>query len=82
MYAPRVREDFMSGGKGFADPKFHLPVEWRETRRRLRLAEQRQKDVRSRSRILLVCGADRSDQTCRGEMSSCRRSIGTALRAR
>jgi multimeric flavodoxin WrbA len=63
--SPRTRK----AGKGFADPTFALPVEWLETRRRLRLAEQRQKDVRSRSRILLVCGADRSDQTCPGEMS-------------
>jgi multimeric flavodoxin WrbA len=63
--SPRTRK----AGKGFADPAFDLPVEWLETRRRVRLAEQRQKSARSRSRILLVCGADRSDQTCPGEMS-------------
>jgi multimeric flavodoxin WrbA len=63
--SPRTRP----AGPGFEDPTFPLPVEWLETRRRLRLAEKRQKDRRSRSRILIICGASRSDQTCPGEMS-------------
>lgn len=79
---PRTRK----AGKGFADPDFDLPVEWRETRRRIHRAEKRQKDARSPSRILLVCGADRSDQTCPGEMSKTFRMLrmarGVVQRAR
>jgi multimeric flavodoxin WrbA len=55
-------------------------VEWLETRRRLRLAEKRQKDRRSRSRILIICGASRSDQTCPGEMSKSFRLVSLARR--
>jgi hypothetical protein len=50
-------------GAGFADPDFELPVEWLETRRRLGAAEKKQKAPRSRSRVLIVCGASRSDET-------------------
>ena len=60
-------------GKGFADPKYKLSVEWRETRDRLRAAEQRQKDPKSRSRILIVNGSTRSEHTCPGEISKTRR---------
>lgn len=74
--SPRTRP----AGAGFADPKFPLPVEWLETRRRLRLAEKRQKDRRTRSRILIICGASRSDQTCPGEMSKTFRLVSLARR--
>jgi multimeric flavodoxin WrbA len=67
-------------GAGFADPDFELPVEWLATRRRLRAAEKRQKDPSSRSRILIVCGASRSDQTCPGEMSKTFRLVSLAKR--
>jgi len=63
--SPRTR----MAGKGFVHPDFHLPVEWLETRRQIRLAEKKQRDRKSRSRILVVCGAARHDQTCPGEMS-------------
>jgi multimeric flavodoxin WrbA len=63
--SPRMRR----AGTGFADPDFELPVEWLETRRDIRAAEQRQKEPKSRSRILVVNGASRSDQTCPGEIS-------------
>ena len=56
-------------GPGFADPEFELPVEWLETRERIRQAEREQRDMTRRGRILLVCGAARHDQTCPGEMS-------------
>ena len=72
--SPRTRR----AGKGFEDPEFPLPVEWLETRRRLHLAEKRQKDPASRSRILIVCGASRSDQTCPGEMSKTFRLVSLA----
>jgi multimeric flavodoxin WrbA len=63
--SPRKRK----AGPGFADPEFELPIEWLETRSRIQDAERRQKDATSPSRILLVCGAARHDQTCPGEMS-------------
>jgi multimeric flavodoxin WrbA len=56
-------------GQGFADPDYDLSVEWKETRDRLLTAEAKQKDNATRSRILLICGADRNDGTCPGEMS-------------
>ena len=63
--APRVR----LAGPGFADPSYELSVEWLETRRAIRAAERRQKDPKGRSRILLINGSSRSDQTCPGEIS-------------
>jgi multimeric flavodoxin WrbA len=74
--SPRTRP----AGRGFEDPTFELPVEWLETRRRLRRAEKRQKDPASRSRILVICGASRSDQTCPGEMSKTYRLVSLARR--
>ena len=73
---PRTRK----AGPGFADPGFDLAREWLEARRRLHAAERRQKDPRAPSRILLVCGAARSDQTCPGEMSKTFRLLGIARR--
>jgi len=63
--SPRAR----APGRGFEDPGFKLPVEWLETRRRIQEADRRRKNRRGRSRILLVCGSSRNDQTCPGEMS-------------
>jgi multimeric flavodoxin WrbA len=63
--SPRTRR----AGPGFADPDSELPVEWLETRRRIREAGRRWRDRRSRSRVLLICGSARNDQTCPGEMS-------------
>jgi multimeric flavodoxin WrbA len=57
-----------AGGE-FADPDYDLSVEWKETRDRLIAAEAVQKNASTRSRILLICGADRNDGTCPGEMS-------------
>jgi multimeric flavodoxin WrbA len=56
-------------GAGFADPDYDLSIEWKDTRDRLLAAEARQKDVATRSRILLICGSDRNDGTCPSEMS-------------
>jgi multimeric flavodoxin WrbA len=63
--APRTRK----AGSGWADPKYELSLEWLETHRNIQLAEKRQRDPESRSRILLICGSSRSDQTCPGEIS-------------
>jgi multimeric flavodoxin WrbA len=56
-------------GPGFADPEYDLSVEWRENRDRLIAAELRQKDAATPSQVLLICGGDRNDGTCPGEMS-------------
>jgi multimeric flavodoxin WrbA len=56
-------------GSGFADPGYDLSVEWKATRDRLLAAEAKQKDTNTRSRVLLICGADRNDGTCPGEIS-------------
>jgi multimeric flavodoxin WrbA len=62
---PRRRK----AGPDFADPEFELPIEWLEARERIQLAESQHHDPAGQSRILLVGGAARHDQTCPGEMS-------------
>ncbi|MGZ8294204.1 MAG: flavodoxin family protein [Telluria sp.] len=56
-------------GPGFADPDYELSVEWRAARDRLLEADQRQKDVATPSRVLLINGSARNDGTCPGEIS-------------
>jgi multimeric flavodoxin WrbA len=63
--SPRTRK----AGPGYADPDYDLSIEWIEASRRIKEAEQRQKESASPSRILLINGAARSDQTCPGEIS-------------
>jgi multimeric flavodoxin WrbA len=63
--APRTEP----AGEGFADPDYELSIEWSATRRTIQQAEARQKDRASPSRILIVNGSSRSDQSCPGEMS-------------
>src|ERR1043166_8016435 len=58
-----------AAGAGFSDPDFLLPIEWLQTRKAIREAENRQKNPRSNSRILLINGSTRSDQIGR---ASCR----------
>jgi multimeric flavodoxin WrbA len=58
-----------NAGPGFANPEFELPVEWLETRSRIQAAQQEHDDPSAPSRVLIVCGAARHDQTCPGEMS-------------
>ncbi|MGH6874286.1 MAG: NADPH-dependent FMN reductase, partial [Aestuariivirgaceae bacterium] len=56
-------------GPEFHNPAYDLAIEWLETRKQIMAAEKRQKDPNSPSRILLVNGSSRSDQTCPGEIS-------------
>ena len=63
--APHTRK----AGPGYADPDYDLSVDWIEASRKIKEAEQRQKDPASPSRILLISGAARSEHTCPGEMS-------------
>ena len=44
----------------FADPEFELPVEWLETRNRLKAAQAKQKDANTASRVLVICGSSRT----------------------
>ena len=67
-------------GRGFKNPRFELPVEWLETRRQILAASRRQRARKGPSRVLLVCGAARHDQTCPGEMSKTFRLAGIARR--
>jgi multimeric flavodoxin WrbA len=72
--SPRSRK----AGSGFADPKFSLPIEWLETRAAIRAAERKQRNPKSPSRILLINGSSRSDQSCPGEMSKTFRLVTMA----
>jgi multimeric flavodoxin WrbA len=65
-------------GAEFANPDFELAVEWLETHKQIKLAEQRHKDPASPCRILLVNGSSRSDQSCPGEMSKTWRLVTMA----
>lgn len=70
-------------GRGFADPKYDLSVEWKETRDKLLAAEKVQKDPKTKSRVLVICGSSRNDGTCPGEMSKTYRMakiVGDVLR--
>jgi multimeric flavodoxin WrbA len=65
-------------GPGFADPEHALPVEWLQTRDRILQADREHKDAAAPSRILLVSGGSRHDQTCPGEMSKTFRLVQMA----
>lgn len=67
-------------GSGFRDPDFALPLEWLETRKAIQEAEKRQKNPKSNSRVLLINGSTRSDQTCPGEISKTFRLMKIAER--
>jgi multimeric flavodoxin WrbA len=69
-----------AAGPEFSDPDFQLPVEWLQTRRTIRDAELQQKNPASRSRILIVSGATRSEHTCPGEVSKTRRLADQAAK--
>lgn len=73
--SPRTRR----AGEGFAEPGYELPVEWMETRERILVAEQRQQDSATPSRILVINGSARTDQTCPGEVSKTWRLAQLAL---
>jgi multimeric flavodoxin WrbA len=56
-------------GPQFADPEYALSVEWSATRLALLTAEAQQKNSRTSSRALVICGSARNDGTCPGENS-------------
>ena len=75
--APRRRK----AGTAFADPGYELSLDWIEARHRIREAGRVQRRRASPSRILLINGSARSDQTCPGEMSKTYRLAKIAQRA-
>ncbi len=58
-----------AAGRGFADPTHEVSVQWLDTRKRLRLAQQRWHDSAAPPRVLVICGSARNDGTCPGEIS-------------
>ena len=72
--SPRKR----AAGAAFAEPDFELPVEWLAARDAICAAEERQRAPGTPSRVLLMCGSARSDETCPGEMSKTFRLVGLA----
>jgi len=74
--SPRTRR----AGARFANPEQELPIEWLKARNAIAGAERRQKSPRSKSRILLVNGSSRNDQTCPGEISKTWRLVEIAKR--
>jgi multimeric flavodoxin WrbA len=63
--APRTQK----AGPSFADPDYHISVDWLQARDAIAAAQARHDDPRAEKRILLINGSSRSDQTCPGEMS-------------
>jgi multimeric flavodoxin WrbA len=63
--SPRTRK----AGAEFAEPDAKLPVEWLETRQQILEAKKRHDDPKSASRVLVVNGSARTDQSCPGEIS-------------
>jgi len=72
--SPRTR----AAGEGFADPEMQLSVQWLATRDAVAAAQRQHGDPTGKSRVLLICGAARNDQTCPGEMSKSYRLCSTA----
>jgi multimeric flavodoxin WrbA len=63
--SPRTRK----AGPGFADPEHELALEWLEAREKILAAQKQFENVGSSSRILLVSGSPRTDETCPSEMA-------------
>ncbi|TXH37169.1 MAG: flavodoxin family protein [Rhodospirillaceae bacterium] len=56
-------------GAGFTDPDYDLSVDWLAAHDAIIDAGRRQRDPASPTRVLLICGSPRTDDTCPGEMS-------------
>ncbi|MFZ6766786.1 flavodoxin family protein [Undibacterium sp. Di26W] len=56
-------------GPDYADPDYDLSSEWQATKDRLDAAQLCWGQASTPSRVLLICGSARNDNTCPGEMS-------------
>ncbi len=56
-------------GPTFADPLYPISTEWLQTKRRLESAQKQHEDRSAKSRILVVTGSSRNDDTCPSEVS-------------
>jgi multimeric flavodoxin WrbA len=74
--APRRR----AAGEGFANPDYELPVEWLEARARIAAAQKVHDDRTTTSRVLVICGSPRTDESCPGEISKTFRLVKDAER--
>lgn len=72
--SPRLRK----AGPEFADPNHDLSVEWLEARANIRKAQEDFESKDAPSRILLVSGSPRTDETCPSEMSKSFRLLQAA----
>lgn len=63
--SPKTRK----AGPGFADPNYDLAVDWIAAYEAIQEAQRRHEAKDGPLRILVVCGAPRSEHTCPGEMS-------------
>lgn len=63
--SPRTRR----AGEGYKDPAYELSLDWIAASQAIEAASKRHDDPKSRSRVLLINGSSRSDQTCPGEIS-------------
>ncbi len=67
-------------GPRYADPSYDLSIEWSAAKKAIDAAERAHRSAASTSRILLINGSSRSDQTCPGEMSKTFRMVEIAQR--
>ncbi len=63
-------------GPGYADPDYDLSVDWLAAHDAIAVAQARQADATSASRVLLVLGSARNDGSCPGEISKSFRLAG------
>jgi multimeric flavodoxin WrbA len=56
-------------GPRYVDPDYELSIDWLKSRDAVVRAERRHKAPAAKSRILLINGSSRSDQSCPGEIS-------------
>jgi multimeric flavodoxin WrbA len=75
--SPRKRR----AGPEFADPEQELPAEWLNARAAMQEAQRRHERSDGPSRVLLICGSPRTDETCPSEMSKTFR-IAESVRGR
>lgn len=66
-------------GPDFHDPNYDLSIEWKNTQKRLVEAEKKQKDLTTKSRVLLISGSARNDATCPSEISKTSRLMSLAV---